>query len=173
MRVSSTLPLFSLSPLSSLASTLTPPSPHPRTCGKARLFDSDMMPNSGGLKTVIRSEWQDERAGDLLLQMKGTKVEHAYALVVWEHGYAAPKGVRVSLPGVEAPTRVACRLERVGRGAKDVALKLGAKDGGWAKTAGDVKFYELPPSLELRILSRRDWLEVSVSPLPLSLPLSP
>ena len=79
-------------------------------------------------------------------------------------------GERVSYPSLEAPTRIACRLQRIGRGTQ-VELALGSKDGGTAKNADDVMFYELPASMELRIISRSSIIDVCCNtnnPLPLT-----
>ena len=133
---------------------------------QAKLFDTDVMHNTGGLKTLIKSDWQNEKAGDLLVQMNGSKVQHTYVLAGHLHGYAV-NGGNVSYPGQQSPTRIGCRLERTGRGPGDVALCLGAKDGGIAKEAGHVKFYELPPVADsddkysLRIIHRHFIVDVS------------
>ena len=119
---------------------------------EARLFDSDVMANSGGLATVIRSGWGDERPGDLIFQMNGSKLMNTYVLIAHSHGFAV-SGSRVSYPSASTPTRIAFRIERVGRG-EGLELKLGAKNGGVAKLAEDVMLYELPASMELRIMHR-------------------
>ena len=129
---------------------------------QAKLFDTDVMQNSGGSSTVIASSWAGESAGDLLLQMDGRRIRHAYALVAHSYGYAVQQG-RVSYPGSSTPIRIAIRLERKGRG-EAVELKLGAKDGGTAEKAADVMLYELDPSTELRILRRCMILEVCSLP---------
>ena len=101
--------------------------------------------------------------------MNGSKVQHVYVLTGHIHGFAV-KGENVSYPGHQSPTRIGCRLQRTGRGPREVALQLGAKDGGTAKKADDVKFYELPPVVDsdkysLRIIHRTHIIDVC-NPLP-------
>jgi hypothetical protein len=127
---------------------------------QAKLFDSDVMQNSGGLQTVVVSGWGQERPGDLLLQEERGRVKHAYALVGHSHGFAVSAG-KVTYPSAHEPTRIAIRLELEGR-HESVRLGLGAMDGGFAKNASHVKLYELPapPAITLRILSRHLIAEV-------------
>ena len=128
---------------------------------QAKVFDQDVMVNSGGCSMVIASSWKAERPGDVLLEMDHRKVKQAWLLIAHSHGYQATSRGRgsVSYPGQNTPTRIAIRLERKGKGS-GVELLLGAKDGGTAATASAVKFYELDPSIELQILPRLYMLDV-------------
>lgn len=129
----------------------------------ARLFETDVMQNSGGLATVFRAGWGEERPGDVLLQVNGSKVKHAYVIVGHIHGFAVARG-KVSYPSLSAPTRIAIRIERVGRG-EQVTLGLGSLDGGIATTAANVKFYEIPATgLELHHLTMGYVMEVCAHP---------
>ena len=120
---------------------------------KARLFDVDQMDGSGGLRTVVTTRWGDEGMGDLLIQMsEHRRAQHVFLLVGYTCGYSVDAEC-VSYPGLNAPTRIGIRLERIGRG-NQVRLALGSKEGGEAKKADDVKLYELPASLSLAILPR-------------------
>ena len=136
------------------ASAHTRPTPQPMLVlpdpKVAKVFDAHQTVHAGGCQTVIRPGWRDERPRDLIFLMAGKQVKQMYVLVGHSHGYAVD-GRSVSYPSDASPTRLACRLERIGR-HPDIALQLGAKDGGVAKQASDVMIYELPASMELRIL---------------------
>jgi len=127
----------------------------------ARLFDTDQYHQSGGCATVVSAGWENEQLGDLVLQLAPSgSVQHLYSLVAHSYGYTV-KGTTVQYPGREAPTRLAVRAERIGRG-DNIALALGSKDGGKAQTAENVKVYELPDGLTLRICSRLSILDEHV-----------
>ena len=87
-------------------------------------------------------------------------MQHVFILVAHSFGYAVSEGT-VTFPGCNTPTRIGVRLERTGH-FPNVELLLGALDGGKAKKADDVKFYELPASLELRIVPRLEVMDEKV-----------
>ena len=137
----------------------------------ARLFETDVMQNAGGCAAVVTSGWGSERPGDLLFAMRGPRLLHAYVIVAHSYGYAVQRST-ASYPSCDAPTRLCIRLERVGRG-EQVSLQLGAKDGGIASKASDVKIYEIASSQQLRTLRMQLVVEVRCwLPLPFTLALS-